>query len=728
MTPPSDHRPGLATSFLAALPAPCQVFLFGPALLWAANPGEVQASLGALVVPWSLLALLVAALVAGVLRLVPVRVAIRGTALLLGLGAALWVQGNLLVADYGLLDGGDFDFTRHAARGPWEVALWVAILGGALLLGPRLAAHSRFVAAVLLLLGASGAVLAVAQVERSAAPAEVWEPVPPELYRLSRQRNVVHLLFDGFQSDVFAEIVEAEPELAAALDGFVFFADHAGAFPTTAVSVPAMLSGRRYDNARPIPRFVEGAVRRNSLLRALRRAGFRTRAASITPRFVRGTTQVLFPIPKPWVGRGEHLLFTAAQLVDVALFRHLPHVVKPLVVRDQRWLLQGWLGIDERQHHAGNGSAFLADWTAKLEVAEAEPVYVQVHVGLPHLPVVLDGDCRWIGMVTGDRAAYREQGRCGVRLLASLLDRLREMEIYDSSLILVTSDHGLQYLPRGAPVVDGDIVGAMIGDFPALAGPASALLAVKPLAATGPLRVSQAPTAISDFPATVLAALGLGAGGYSGTPALALDAAPSAPREREFGYYRWHREAWEDRYLRAVHRLRIDGPVASPYSWSFVGTQISPELRLPRRRLDFGSPSILDHLGLGWDRPYPAAAEGEGFTWALGGTATLLVGLPAGPSRWRARLSTPADNFPQRVDVSLDGHPLATWTLRAPEDFEEHELTIAAAAARPPVSELVLRFARHRRDVRDGRLEPRAVRWSRFEEIPSTAGPPEEPR
>ena len=46
-------------------------------------------------------------------------------ALLFSVGLVLWIQGNLLVADYGVLDGRDIDWTNESWRNPHEMALWI---------------------------------------------------------------------------------------------------------------------------------------------------------------------------------------------------------------------------------------------------------------------------------------------------------------------------------------------------------------------------------------------------------------------------------------------------------------------------------------------------------------------------------------------------------------------------------------------------------------------------
>src|SRR4030095_10200725 len=68
--------------------------------------------------------------------------------------------------------------------------------------------------------------------------------------------------------------------------------------------------------------------------------------------------------------------------------------------------------------------------------------------GVPHRPIVVDRDCRF-GFAAMSRVSYTEQSRCAIKLVAALLDRARALGIYDSSLIIVSSDHGTDLTPSG---------------------------------------------------------------------------------------------------------------------------------------------------------------------------------------------------------------------------------------------------------------------------------------
>jgi hypothetical protein len=152
--------------------------------------------------------------------------------------------------------------------------------------------------------------------------------------------------------------------------------------------------------------------------------------------------------------------------------------------------------------------------------------------------------------------------------VTAILARLRELGLYDSSLIVICSDHGIghtsprfahdRHLPSGA--------------LSRLAGKALALLIVKPPNSRGPVRVSYAPSAISDVAATITDILGV-RHNLSGEPALRL--AENAARTRTFAMYDW--EGWTTPYFDALDVMEINGRVLDGDSWSLKGSFYPPD-------------------------------------------------------------------------------------------------------------------------------------------------------
>ena len=245
-----------------ALLGPFVLFLLGPHTIYTANRGEFSAVFTDIAWPWLLMAVGgVWAMLLGIGSVICVlsdRLTRLYAALLFAVGVLLWAQGNVLVADHGLLYGEGLDLSRHIWRAPYESALWVGGVGLAAVFARTVSAVARLGSQLLITLQVIVLALPIVTPDSEAQlDAPGWSQPPEEIYQLSRDQNVIHIVLDGFLSETFAEVIEQEPDtFDRDFSGFIFFADHLGAFPTTRASIPAMLTGIAYRNEMPLDRFI----------------------------------------------------------------------------------------------------------------------------------------------------------------------------------------------------------------------------------------------------------------------------------------------------------------------------------------------------------------------------------------------------------------------------------------------------------------------------------------
>lgn len=679
------------TVLAPALFVPLQLLLFGPHTIYSNNVQEFSAPF------WSLIVHVIpmTAAVAGVLALIGVVVPRRFfehyVVALVALGACLWAQGNLMVGDYGVLNGQDIDWSGQAWRNRYELALWIALPALSLVFARKLVSSAVFASRILIVLQAVLLAYTAAQADPEARAK--WEGAPEAIFELSSKQNVFHFVLDGFQSDALGDIIKAErAEMDRQYSGFTFFENHMGAFPTTIVSIPAMLTGSTYRNQEPMRRFIANEFKRATIFQAMRDQGYRVDAMSGLT-YDRPSATNYYKLPTPYVTYDAYVRFAGWQLADLALFRHSPHLLKPWIYNDQSWRLQTKFGSSTdtagRRFLPVNGQAFLADYTARMRVAHDQPTYKYLHAGIPHWPVSVNADCEYIGARSLRRANYTDQARCAIRRVGALLDKLRELGLYDSSLILISSDHGVAMPPQGF-TGERDVFGAPLAE---LAGSALALLVVKPPNSTGPLRISQAPSAITDVPATIVDTLGLN-NPFPGVSALKLD--EHAPRPRQFAVYPWSSSEWKADFFPYMDLFTVDGQAARGEHWSPEDPIYAPKTTAEERSRGF----------------YRAERGGPGEIFRWSSPLGLLHQPP--DARGVTLKVRSAANGPQTLTLEMRGKVIDKRVLN---DHEWHELTysIPPSTSTPPGGEwLVLRVDppwKVRRDPRTFGVMTRDLKW-----------------
>ena len=126
---------------------------------------------------------------------------------LFAVGLLLWGQGNLWNADYGVLAGQDVDLAATRIARALRARGWAAALLVSLVFFRPISRIAPF--ASLVFLGVQTAAVAASGGESDAAQRARWIEPPAAIYQFSATRNVIHIVLDEFQSDVFDEILPA---------------------------------------------------------------------------------------------------------------------------------------------------------------------------------------------------------------------------------------------------------------------------------------------------------------------------------------------------------------------------------------------------------------------------------------------------------------------------------------------------------------------------------------
>ena len=546
---------------------------FATLTIYAGNTAEFVASFTAILIayiPYMLLLICASGLIGIVMTENGFS---RYVAVLAALGLLFWIQGNVLVWDYGVLDGSPIDWLDRAWRGVFDLAVWSGVLlvaisaykrfGRALLFGALATLLIQLVNVAVIVSGES--VLTASSVEANIVGKEA-------INRFSKDSNIVHIVMDGFQSDIFAEILEdtSDHDFPKDLSGFTFYQDNLGVFPFTQLTIPALLSGELYRNEVPIDVFVKDTLRGKTILNTAYDAGYEVDIAAQIPLrnvYSLGKHTNAYGITlAEHVSQADYVMNDSAKLLDLALFRVVPHFGKALVYRDELWVFRGMVRSEAYlQMHYFADLAFLSQLSESMTADRDVPVYKMFHLMLSHRPTVGNEKCEFDGRNPTDRRSVTHQARCGLLGVTSVLRKMKGLGIYDSSLIVLMADHG-----AWVPVDLENDASAAENTRIAMSVP---VLAIKPPNTLHPFRVSRAPTSIIDVPATIADIAEFGAS-FDGVSVLALP--DDEARVRRHFAYPWGTNKQFPAYLLPIQEYEVDGSPFDTTAWR-AGDRYLPE-------------------------------------------------------------------------------------------------------------------------------------------------------
>lgn len=676
------------------------LYVYTPFNILKGNIAEVGISYASFLASFFIPALLFFIFLTGVGMILRQKAHRRYVSILFVLGILTWLQGNILVWKYGLLDGQGIDWTRGAWRGWVDGALWVMVLTLGVFLYERFYRVVPSVCASLLALQV--AYMAFAGFQEP----EIWKakeidvsPAPPkEIYGFSSQKNVIHLIMDAFQSDLFEEMVDQDPDYyAKSLEGFTFFKETTGAFATTFMSVPAFLSGQIYENNDLMKDFIKEILEGKTICNVLYDHGYTVDFVPLNTLYLHGHFSHSYLIPVPF-GKDakKHMLAKAAEMMDLALFRSAPHLLKPLIYNEQLWQIRRIFSKDDGyQFPQISHRVFLDELISNMFIQEKKPLYKFIHLVTTHPPNLMTDTCEYSGEVLPfTRENWLVQDKCAFDQILGFLEKIKTLGIYDRSLVIIHADTGAG-LPAKMHERTEDISWQC---SPKKVGNALPLLLIKPPNSRGALKFSSAHVMLSDIPNTIASILDLDES-FPGKSAFDID--PNEQRKRRYHHYKWQNLNWQDDYFRCLEEYTIKGSALDCNSWTLEGIKLSPSLPdlFRTRKIDFGTDGASRFLIAGWGGNETWSKDGRTFCWGLGGSAALMLTLPKEMVELIGNIRTVG---PMQITVKVDGKEVGVCSLENQRGWQKLFATIPSDEHRPDVSVVEFLFSRHMKtDERD---------------------------
>ena len=695
----TDRRSAAVSLILLSGWINLKIFLFCPLTIYITNAEEMRVGFQTLAWFYVLPFLACTALVAGLGVVLPRVPRQFYAAVLAAIGVLLWLQGDVLLWDYGSLDGTFIDWQREAWKGYVDTPIWVAIIAAAVYWRRRVLPMVRPLC--LFLLAVQVGSLWFLEPDPRAEPGDklgsalVLRDPPERLFRFSDTGNVIHIVLDGFQSDIFEEIVADSKRYRDALRGFTFFKEAITSSTVTYLSVPSFMTATTYLNHMPVWRFKQEALEGRNLVQVLANSGYQVDMASATNfslNFYRNGSY--YHIPRPFRGKEEAKKWHAGFMLDLSLFRCAPHFVKGAIYNQQAWWVSSAI-LDQSGlvHKHFSGNEFLSHFTEKSSLGRDGAVYKYIHLITPHPPlVVAEGNVPADKPLERSRENHKRQSAYTLDRIVALLDKLRTLAIYDPSLIIIQSDHGSGESFRMREAGSDRWIDSLKSKLRAWGG-VLPLLLVKPANSGEPLKVSEAPVELNDIPATFTALLGM-PDEFGGKNVFTV----KSGEERQRRYYREmskRSRAAKTGYFESLQEYIISGSVFRESSWQVGKTYRKPTAHRNRKytwgtRLGFGFDGNVNRFLLdGWSVP------GKDGTW----TAARAVGLGLEvdpPQNDTVLLSATLfpfivqDRLPhQRVLVRINDKPVGEWML-AERTLRTHSIAVPATHFRE--TEVVIGF------------------------------------
>ena len=649
---------------------PLMVLVVAPFSFYFANVNSIHFSIDEIIIPLIMLIFSISGIIfiflsflsksKPIFRLVEV--------LIVGLSISAWVQSQLLVWNFGFLDGGAIDWGNWIVNIKIEWIVWFLVIG-LIFLGTFFSKKIHFIQVIInsiIALSVFSIGVNYLTAEQRLESLIYQDNELNKAFMFHPQNNIFIILLDGFQSDYFDYIRENYSQEIDFLDGFIFYRNTISKFPTTIASKPAIVMNAVYKNEEPIYEFNRKAYDQFSFQKLCKQRNYSYHSF--------GT-----PIPNTKDGVSFDYILKNFNWIDVkpiykfidyGLFRVLPTSLKKYVYNNGDW----FFSFQKLNHYPpdwhGNDIRFLElfEREAFINANNGSGSFKLFHFFLPHLPLRVNETLQYDPNLSGPDG-YIKQCRGALKVASRVINVLKKFELYDKTEIFIISDHGTKDFPS-IQFLQNDSARLSLFHVPmkVQTSALSLFLHKKPYKA-GKLTVNDLPLELSDLKCFLFENINKPYCDYL------KSILAEGHRQRVFFFYDWTHDYWDwtGTYLPPITEFIVSGHSYDRTSWRFGDYTYKSTGKIPTEAPSYQYTlgkklNVTDEgeaeafLTFGW------SVQEKNHRWTDGPVAGMLFLLQEIPCNDLILRISGSGFYPERLDkqmvkVFVNGKPLADWEL-----------------------------------------------------------------
>lgn len=364
--------------------------------------------------------------------------------ILLGILIGLYIQGNYIPRNYGVLDGTDIQWDQFANYGVASIILWAVIallvIFACIKLNKIIYWAGQIICACFLAVQIITIGVLILQIPTYSK--NINTVVTSQgLYELSDNKNVVVFLLDAFDSSILLDMLERDEgeKCKQVLEDFTYYPDASGGYPSTMGSLPFILTGKWYENEVPYAEYVENAYKETDLYDVLQEENYNI-GLYTDSLFINSQTDRYEN-----VFTGQYQLTKPAgfirSLYKMAIFNYVPHQIKRYFVTYSEDFLKYRKTEKKESVYSYDVPEFYDGLLEnRLKLNTEKNVFRFYHLDGTHPPFTFDGNLE--NDYDTEFNVYDEAMGC-CNLLNEYFEQLKQLGIYDNTAVIIMADHGL---------------------------------------------------------------------------------------------------------------------------------------------------------------------------------------------------------------------------------------------------------------------------------------------
>ncbi len=354
---------------------------------------------------------------------------------------ALYLQGNWDTTDYGAWNGAEIDWSNFRIQFfAFLVVFVLLITGSAVICLIKYDFFSKIsVIASCFLIAVLVVTLSVLLITKNGLSKDKeYICTTEEELSLSANENMLILVLDAFDSSAFREIIDGNEGdgYKNILSDFTYYPDTLTGYSSTDMSLPLIITGKGYKNDKLFGEYMDEAFAESEMIRWLDANNWEKDiyTDALMPQGNDGYGISNSKMLARVVSDRSELMY---YIYTMVAFRYTPQPIKNhfYFYADN---IKGNLNkiVGDYEAYGGDNIKF-CNKIEDLTALKTGGVFQLIHIEGAHEPFTVDSNCERV-----DESSYEDECRASLKIAAELIDKLKEQNIYDNTILIIMADHG----------------------------------------------------------------------------------------------------------------------------------------------------------------------------------------------------------------------------------------------------------------------------------------------
>ena len=360
---------------------------------------------------------------------------------LFGVTLGLYIQGNWISTDYGVLDGKNIDWSKYSSVAIINSIIWVLCISLPIILRKKLINSWKKVISIisifLVLVQVITLFALLIMTDLNQNNYEAYLTTDGQ-FELSNNSNIIIFILDAFDSTFFSQLLEQNPEIKDRFEDFTYYPDMVAGGATTKIAMPAILTGIPYTVPLSYKDYIDYAYTQTNLYKTLKDYNYNIGIYTLST-FVSSNHKNI--IDNLITGKMKISSYSSLTkyLYKLTAFKYMPHILK-----NKFWLHSDIFNELQSSNTATTWNSDNVLFFNRLKeegikiIDEGNSFKIYYLLGA-HPPYNMN---EFAERVTQEKTSQLRQAKGCLYIIEEYINQLKQAGIYENSTIIVMADHG----------------------------------------------------------------------------------------------------------------------------------------------------------------------------------------------------------------------------------------------------------------------------------------------